>query len=40
MICATKYNIHDKNFGATSFIKLGKYVLNGYFFDSITKSGI
>ena len=30
--------MHDKNKDTKSFIELGKYLLNGYFFDSIAKT--
>ena len=30
--------MHEKNKDTKSFTELGKYLLNGYFFDSIAKS--
>ena len=32
--------MHDKNKDTKRFTELGKYLLNGYFFDSIAKSRI
>ena len=32
--------MHDKNKDTKSFIELRKYLLSGFFFDSITKSPI
>ena len=32
--------MYDKNKDTKSFIELGKYLLNGYFFDSFDKSRI
>ena len=37
---AAKQNMHDKNKDTKSFTELRKYLLSGYFFDSIAKSRV
>ena len=40
LIITIEQNMHDKNKDTKSFTELRKYLLNGYFFDSIAKSRI
>ena len=40
LIITVEQNMHDKNKDTKSFTELRKYLLNGYFFDSIAKSRI